>query len=191
MLILTAIFLSSCYNNKNEEQISVLTQPQDTKIDEPKPAMSYENKELMEFVKGISNIPSPTSNLKYVSQTNNIFQIKYGDGMFILLSNDTYPLIFGNCDNAMSMLPTFDCNDIMILKKIEKKEEINIGDIIEYDNGNANVVHRLIKIKDGRYYTRADNWNGILKYTNGELDMEDGSITFDKIHYKVVGVFYR
>ena len=145
----------------------------------------------MDFVKGISNIPSPTSNLKYVTQTNNIFQVKYGDGMFTLLSNDTYPLIFGDCSQAMSMLPTFDCNDIIILKKIERKEELNIGDIIEYINGDANVVHRLIKINNGRYYTRADNWNGILKYTNGELDMEDGSVTFDKINYKVVGVIYR
>ena len=191
VLVLVMVFLSSCYNNKKTEQITIQTQVQDNKIDELQLAIYYENKELMEFVKGISNIPSPTSNLKYITQTNNIFQVKYGDGMFTLLSNDTYPLIFGDCSQSMSMLPTFDCNDFIILKKVERKEELSIGDIIEYDNGNANVVHRLIKISNGRYYTRADNWNGILKYTDGKLDMEDGSITFDKIRYKVVGVIYR
>lgn len=153
------------------------------------PLSTYSNPDLMEFVKAISNIPSPSSNLRYISQSGNKFEIKYGDGIYKILNNDNWFKI--NCNDGNSMLPTFDCNDKIILKKPESRNEINVGDIIRYKAGeNRYVIHRIIKIANGRYYTRADNWNGIIRYTNGRLDLEDGSIDFENIQDKVIGIIY-
>ena len=52
----------------------------------------FSNFDVGRFIGSISNIPSPTSSLKYVTQTNNIFEVKYGDGIYHILSKNTTPV---------------------------------------------------------------------------------------------------
>lgn len=64
-----------------------------------------------------------------------------------------------------SMIPEFYRGDVVIIKKIDKKQFINLqkGDIIEYNMDNSMVIHRIINIKelDGELYfiTKGDNNN--------------------------------
>lgn len=193
ILMIILLFLYSCdYSSDNQDNSKqIITSPDKIiKDEEPPPVYQIENKELMEFVREISNIPSPSSNLRYVTQTINLFEVKFGDGIYTIISNDTSVLKL-SCDNGNSMLPTFDCNDRLILKKIELKNDLNEGDIIVYRQNNGLTIHRLIKIENGRYYPRADNWNGMLKYTDGKLDMSDSSVLFEDIQYKVIGIIYK
>lgn len=152
----------------------------------------YDNPDLMQFVGEISNIPAPTSNLKYITQTSNRFEIKYGDGIYWIL-NDYSSGKYINCNDGKSMLPTFKCADKIILKKVESRNELRAGDIIRYKSkseANTYVIHRLIKIDGDKFYTRADNWNGIIKYTNGRIDLSDGWVRFEDIQDKVIGIIY-
>lgn len=144
---------------------------------------------IMEFIKKISNIPSPTSNLKYIFQSGNKFEVKFGDGMFFILSNDTYPYRLDCSEN--SMLPVFSCNDNIILKKIESNKELGIGDIIVFEFSNRTMIHRIVKIDSKGYWTRADNFDNTLKYLNGELILNDPPVGFKNIKYKVVGIIYK
>lgn len=148
------------------------------------------NIEIMDFVKQISNIPSPTSNLKYIKQENNLFEIKYGDGLFMILSNDSYPFKI-DCKDGSSMLPTFKCNDKIILKSVMSRGELNVGDIIVYKFNDSLFIHRLIKIEGNKYHTRKDNLDNSLKYISGILDINDAVIEFEQIKYKVVGIIYN
>ncbi len=68
-----------------------------------------------------------------------------------------------------SMSPTFNKGDIVVIEKIKnKKQQINVGDIIAYDYDNKIIVHRLIKIininGEKFYYTKGDANNSIDNY---------------------------
>lgn len=69
----------------------------------------------------------------------------------------------------------FNANDIVIIKKVNKIEELKIYDIISYINeDNINIIHRIIEIDNDVIITRGDSNNA-----------SDGPITFDQ----VVGVY--
>ena len=149
-----------------------------------------QNNQLPEFINKISNIPSPTSNLKYITQTANRFEVKFDDGRYIILSNNTSPLIL-RCDDGNSMLPVFDCDDKVILKEVTTKEEVELGDIIVYHNPeNRLIIHRVVRIENNNYFTRGDNFDNTLRTINNNLDIDDVPISFEKIKYKVVGIIY-
>lgn len=150
---------------------------------------------LMRFITQISNIPSPSSNLKYINQQNNVFEIKYGDGRYTIVSDDTAPLKF-DCSDASSMKPAYDCHDRVILREVETNADLTIGDIVLYKNAQGqSIMHRLVEIKDGKYYMRKDNPNNMLNTleSNGvkTLHLNDAGVGFKDIKYKVVGIVYR
>ncbi len=62
-----------------------------------------------------------------------------------------------------SMQPKINRGDIIISKKLSKKNIIEVGDVIVYKSGNNQlIVHRVVKIKDkNHYYTKGDNNNTI------------------------------
>ena len=78
-----------------------------------------------------------------------------------------------------------------MLKKAENKQELGIGDIIIFENGNLLIIHRIVRIENDMYWTRADNWDNMIKRTNGEIVFDDAPVAFDKIQWKVVGIIYQ
>lgn len=63
-----------------------------------------------------------------------------------------------------SMASIFYRGDVVIVKKIDNKDDIDVQDIIEYELDGAKIIHRIIQIKvneDGEklYKTKGDNNN--------------------------------
>jgi len=68
----------------------------------------------------------------------------------------TYPTVLV----SGSMTPSINRGDVVIIKKVESDDEIYINDVILYDAGSYDVVHRVVNI----YYD-----NGVKKYiTKGD-----------------------
>ncbi len=82
-----------------------------------------------------------------------------------------------------SMKPTFDenANGIRIVPKSE--DEIKVGDIITYKDGENLIVHRVIEKgidKEGIYF--------IMKGDNNTIS--DGKVRFRDIKYKTIGIIW-
>lgn len=85
-------------------------------------------------------------------------------------------------DVTNSMVPTLHANDIVIVKKC-KEEDIHVGDIITFREGNTTVTHRVIQMitmgEQIKYKTKGDNNN---------LE-DDRLITYEEIegkyHFKI------
>ena len=145
---------------------------------------------IIEFIGSIADMPSPNSNLKYVTQTNNLFEVKYGDGIYSLMSKQTSPIRI-SCISGDSMLPVFDCDDWLILKEVENSNEVEIGDIILFRNNEGLlIIHRVFKIENDKYQTKADNLGSVV-IINHKIASSDNWIDFDKIVAKVVGIIYK
>lgn len=97
------------------------------------------------------------------------------------IKNPQSPLtIFGYqlyVDITNSMVPDLHVNDIIIVKKCNK-ENIKVGDIITFREGNGTVTHRVIEIINDKgktkYKTKGDNNN---------LE-DDKPITYEEIEGK-------
>ncbi len=82
-----------------------------------------------------------------------------------------------------SMLPVLDTrtNGIRIVPGSE--DEIKVGDIISFEQGNDLIIHRVIEIgqdEQGKYFiTKGDNNN-----------ISDGKIRFSQIKYKTIALIY-
>lgn len=143
------------------------------------------------FTYKIINTPSPTSNLKYTTQTGNKFEVKYGDGVYYELSKDTSPFRV-SCDSGNSMLPLFDCDDILLMKEVDSVSEVHLGDVILFRKLNDNlVIHRVFSISNGTYQTKGDNLVNAVSNGRGEIVSTDVPISFEQIKSKVVGVIYK
>jgi len=82
-----------------------------------------------------------------------------------------------------SMLPTLGENANGIKIKPENPEQINIGDIISFQQGNLLIVHRVIdKGKD------ANGWYFITKGDNNQET--DGKVYFSDVKYVTVALIY-
>ncbi len=83
-------------------------------------------------------------------------KIKYPKSPFTVFGYQLY------VDVTNSMVPDLHVNDIIIVKKCSK-ENINVGDIVTFREGNTTVTHRIIEIinDDGKikYKTKGDNNN--------------------------------
>ncbi|MFH1727233.1 MAG: signal peptidase I [Pseudomonadota bacterium] len=79
-----------------------------------------------------------------------------------------------------SMKPTISMCDKLAIDEYKDKAEIEIGDIIYYPrpDGEINIVHRIIEIKEDGVITRGDNNNKIDPYL----------IKFKDIQGKVIGL---
>lgn len=82
-------------------------------------------------------------------------------------------------DITNSMVPDLNVNDIIIVKKCNK-EDINVGDIITFREGNVTITHRVIEIinidNQTKYKTKGDNNN---------LE-DDRLITYEEIEGKYI-----
>lgn len=86
--------------------------------------------------------------------------------------------------NSGSMQPTFGDNANGIRIKPESANQINIGDIITYDNGNGLlIVHRVV--------AKGTDSNGIYFVTKGDNNSEtDGKVYWSQVRYVTIGVVY-
>ncbi len=82
-----------------------------------------------------------------------------------------------------SMVPVFDSNANGVEVKPQSPDELNIGDIITFHEGNKLIVHRIIKKgidEEGLYFiTKGDN-----------NDIPDGKVRFNEIESKLVAIIY-
>lgn len=71
-----------------------------------------------------------------------------------------------------SMSPKLNKGDAVIIHKIKNKKDIEIGDIIVYEDNGKRVIHRLVDIKNKKYY-----------YTKGDANnsIDNVSLKFDDI----------
>ncbi len=103
----------------------------------------------------------------------------YSDKIVINLQNSS----LSKYANTNSMLPIIDqgANGIRIVPQNEN--DIQVGDIITFEQKNSLIVHRVIEIgtdQDGTYF--------ITKGDNNVFD--DGKIRFEQIRYLTIGILY-
>jgi signal peptidase len=55
-----------------------------------------------------------------------------------------------------SMWPVLKRGDLILIKGIESKEEVKVGDIIVYKNPKGFTIHRVVEIKGDTLVTRGD-----------------------------------
>lgn len=117
-----------------------------------------------------------------MANTINFSQIKAKDNTITFLSYEKPLFLFRVADTG-SMHPCITGNSTAINIIPENESEINIGDIVSFDDGKDLVVHRVIKIgkdKKGIYFiTKGDN---VLWHTE--------KIRFKDIKYKKIAVIY-
>lgn len=58
-----------------------------------------------------------------------------------------------------SMEPIIYPGDAAILEKVKSKNELKVGDIIQFNAGNYFIVHRIISIENNKFKTKGDNNN--------------------------------
>ena len=73
-------------------------------------------------------------------------------GLALLLKTD-YPLA---SITSGSMWPALKKGDLVVIKGIENKEEIQVGDIIVYKNQKGFTIHRVTKISSETVTTKGD-----------------------------------
>ena len=191
LVLLAFIFLVSCNpTNKTEKAYSDVVGLPEPAFTPSEPTTPDCSSSLIEVVGSLANMPSPNSNLKYVTQTSNLFEVKYGDGIYRLMSKQTSPIRI-SCISGDSMLPTFDCDDWLILKDVENSNEVEIGDIILFrSNEGLLIIHRVFKIENNKYQTKADNLGSVV-IMNNKIISSDNWIDFNRIIAKVVGIIYK
>jgi len=116
--------------------------------------------------------------------------IDYGKTVFLVQTNGKWWI---NSD-SFSMRPTFDYEDVLIAYEPSSKNDIHKGDIVAFYDGNKLIVHRVVDIKGGLYFTKGDsNYEvGCPAITTNQVSGSiDSPFTFDKIEYKVIGVLWR
>lgn len=72
------------------------------------------------------------------------------------------------------MEPNLEIGDIVIVKEI-KKEELKVGDIISFRQGQSVITHRINEISEEKYITKGDNNN----------TTDDEPIEYEQIEGKV------
>jgi len=82
-----------------------------------------------------------------------------------------------------SMIPILDENSNGIRVPVNSAEEINIGDIISFYDGNDLIVHRVIE--------KGTDEKGVYFVTKGDNNpVDDGKIRIEDIKHKTVGVIW-
>ena len=76
---------------------------------------------------------------------------------------------------SSSMWPVLKKGDVVLIKGIQDKVEVNLGDIVVYTNSKGFTIHRVVKLNENNLITKGDANN-----------TEDKSITYDKIIGKTV-----
>ena len=76
---------------------------------------------------------------------------------------------------SCSMWPALKQGDLILIKGVSSKEEIQIGDIIVYRNPKGFTIHRVIKLNENTFITKGDANN-----------MEDAPVKYEEVIGKTV-----
>lgn len=71
---------------------------------------------------------------------------------------------------SQSMYPTLKRGDLVFIRGVDSVSDLNIGDIVAFENENGFAIHRLVSIEGETLITKGDANRG-----------DDGPITFDKV----------
>ena len=91
--------------------------------------------------------------------------------------------VLGRYADTGSMLPTLGENTKGIRIKPSSPEQIRIGDIITFREGNTLVVHRVV--------AKGEDEQGFYFVTKGDNNQEtDGKVYFQDVEYVIVALVY-
>ena len=76
-----------------------------------------------------------------------------------------------------SMWPSLKKGDFILIKGVESKEEIGVGDIVVYKNPKGFTIHRVIKMNEDTFVTKGDANN-----------VEDAPVSYDEIIGKPITI---
>lgn len=76
-----------------------------------------------------------------------------------------------------SMWPDLKRGDLVLIKGIGSKEEINVGDIIVYQNPKGFTIHRVVKLDEDTVITRGDANN-----------VDDAPVGYDEVIGKTLEI---
>ena len=76
-----------------------------------------------------------------------------------------------------SMWPSLKKGDFILIKGVENKEEIGIGDIVVYKNPKGFTIHRVVKMNEDTFVTKGDANN-----------VEDTPVSYDEIIGKPIAI---
>ena len=69
-----------------------------------------------------------------------------------------------------SMWPSLKRGDLILIKGVESKDEVEVGDIVVYKNPKGFTIHRVIKINEETFVTKGDANN-----------VEDAPVSYEEI----------
>ncbi len=93
-------------------------------------------------------------------------------GLIHILKTD-YPMA---SITSSSMWPSLKQNDLVFIKAVDKSE-LDIGDVVVYENRIGFTIHRIIELNDNKLITKGDANN-----------VNDSPIGYDKIVGRVVKI---
>lgn len=120
------------------------------------------NLPIVIYLKANKVIDQRENKIKPIFNTNKFIILKVTGGVVIVV---LIGLISGLFPHHMigirseSMEPTINKGDSVIIEKLNKDINIKKGDIISYKDKNNIIVHRVIDIKNNKYFTKGDNNN--------------------------------
>jgi len=87
-------------------------------------------------------------------------------GLIYVLKTD-YPMA---SITSGSMWPALKRGDLILIKGVESKEEIGVGDIVIYQNPKGFTIHRVVKLNEDTFVTKGDANN-----------VEDNPVSYEEI----------
>ncbi len=114
-------------------------------------------------------------------ETNRYVESSYDGGHRFFTDSEIHWLPV-SCESR-SMEPTIYCEDIVLGFVPENEDEINVGDIIVYENYlGEHIIHRVVgKTMEGKFSLRGDN-----------NDYPDTVfVPFEDVKYKVISIVYN
>lgn len=55
-----------------------------------------------------------------------------------------------------SMWPAIKAGDIVVIRGVEAKNDLKVGDVIVYDNGDGFIIHRVVSLNEKTLITKGD-----------------------------------
>lgn len=76
-----------------------------------------------------------------------------------------------------SMWPSLKRGDLILIKGVDSKEEISVGDIVIYKNPKGFTIHRVVRLNEDTFVTKGDANN-----------VEDAPVSYDEIIGKPLAI---
>lgn len=94
-------------------------------------------------------------------------------------------IMVGELACSGSMKPTLFCGDLLLEINVTSPDDLVIGDIAIYEDGDGSVVHRII---NKRLQGNGRVWEFRFRGDNNPVD--DNWVEFNQIKTKVIGILY-